>query len=52
MSLSADRFKLAQYRLDIGVGIKPDVLQAQIDYNNQNALRVNQLALLINENRV
>jgi outer membrane protein len=46
MSLSADRFKLAQYRLDIGVGIKPDVLQAQIDYNNQKALRVNQLALI------
>jgi len=38
--------KLAQYRLDIGVGIKPDVLQAQIDYNNQKALRVNQLALI------
>lgn len=46
MALSADRLKLAQYRLDIGVGIKPDVLQAQIDYNNQKALRVNQLALI------
>jgi len=46
MALSADRLKLSQYRLDIGVGIKPDVLQAQIDYNNQKALRVNQLALI------
>jgi len=46
MALSSDRLKLAQYRLDIGVGIKPDVLQAQIDYNNQKALRVNQLALI------
>ena len=46
MALSADRLKLAQYKLDIGVGIKPDVLQAQIDYNNQKALRVNQLALV------
>ena len=46
MALSADRLKLAQYKLDIGVGIKPDVLQAQIDYNNQKALRVNQLALI------
>jgi outer membrane protein len=46
MALSADRLKLAQYKLDIGVGIKPDLLQAQIDYNNQKALRVNQLALI------
>lgn len=46
MQLSADRLKLAQYKLDIGVGIRPDVLQAQIDYNNQKALRVNQLALI------
>jgi outer membrane protein TolC len=46
MALSADRLKLAQYKLDIGVGIKPDVLQAQIDYNNQKALRVNQLAII------
>jgi outer membrane protein len=46
MALSADRLKLAQYKLDIGVGIRPDVLQAQIDYNNQKALRVNQLALI------
>lgn len=46
MALSADRLKLAQYKLDIGVGIKPDVLQAQIDYNNEKALRVNQLAVI------
>ena len=46
MALSADRLKLAQYKLDIGVGIKPDVLQAQIDYNNELALRVNQLAVI------
>jgi outer membrane protein len=46
MLLSADRLKLAQYRLDIGVGIRPDMLQAQIDYNNEKALRVNQLALI------
>lgn len=46
MSFSADRLKLAQYRLDIGVGIKPDVLQAQIDYNTQKANRINQLSLI------
>lgn len=46
MILSADRLKLAQYRLDIGVGIKPEVLQAQIDYNTQRANQINQLSLI------
>lgn len=46
MMLSADRLRLAQYRLDIGVGIKPDVLQAQIDYNTQRAAQINQLSLI------
>lgn len=46
MTLSADRLKLAQYKLDIGVGIKPDVLQAQIDYNTQHAAQINQLAVI------
>jgi outer membrane protein TolC len=46
MTLSADRLRLAQYKLDIGVGIKPDVLQAQIDYNTQRAARINQLSLI------
>ena len=46
MALSSDRLRLAQYKLDIGVGIKPDVLQAQIDYNTQKAGRVNQLSLI------
>lgn len=46
MTLSADRLRLAQYKLDIGVGIKPDVLQAQIDYNTQHAAQINQLAVI------
>lgn len=46
MTLSADRLQLAQYKLDIGVGIKPDVLQAQIDYNTQRAAQINQLSLI------
>lgn len=46
MSFSADRLQLAQYRLDIGVGIKPEVLQAKIDYNTQKANRINQLSLI------
>jgi outer membrane protein TolC len=44
--LSADRLRLAQYRFDIGAGIKPEVLQAQIDYNNSTAARINQLSLI------
>lgn len=46
MQLAADRLRLAQYRFDIGVGIKPDVLQAQIDYNNSKAAQLNQQALI------
>lgn len=46
MTLSADRLRLAQYKLDIGAGIRPDVLQAQIDYNAQRAAQLNQFALI------
>ena len=46
MTFSADRLQLAQYKLDIGVGIKPDVLQAQIDYNTQKAAQINQLSII------
>jgi outer membrane protein len=46
MTLSSDRLQLAQYKLDIGVGIRPDVLQARIDYNTQKAARLNQLATI------
>lgn len=42
MALSAERAKLAQYKLDIGVGTKPDVLQAKIDNNAQKALQIEQ----------
>lgn len=46
MLLAEDRLKLAQYKLDVGAGIKPDVLQAQIDYNNSKAGKANQLTLI------
>ena len=46
MQLAADRLRLAQYKFDIGTGIKPDVLQAQIDLNNSKASQLNQLALI------
>jgi outer membrane protein len=46
MQLAADRLRLAQYKFDIGTGIKPDVLQARIDLNNSKASQINQLALI------
>lgn len=46
LQLVQDRLRLAQYKLDIGTGIKPDVLQAQIDVNNTAAGRLNQLSLI------
>ena len=41
MSLSRERVKLAQYKLDIGVGTKPDVLQSKVDFNAQKAIQLN-----------
>jgi len=46
MQLATDRLQLAQYKLDIGAGIKPDVLQAQIDLNNNKAALINQQTLI------
>lgn len=46
IQLSSDRLKLAQYRFDVGAGIKPDVLQAQIDYNNSKAAQFSQIGLI------
>lgn len=37
MQLSQDRLQLSQLKFDVGTGVKSDVLQAQIDYNNQQA---------------
>lgn len=44
ISLSQERVKLAQYKLDIGVGAKPDVLQSKVDNNAQKALQLEQQA--------
>ena len=41
ISLSQERVKLAQYKLDIGVGAKPDVLQSKVDLNAQKAAKLN-----------
>jgi outer membrane protein len=37
MDLSRERLKLAQYKFDVGIGAKPDVLQAEIDLNGQKS---------------
>ena len=42
IDLSRERLQLAQYRFDVGVGAKPDVLQAQIDLNAQQSLLLTQ----------
>ncbi|MEQ1677431.1 MAG: TolC family protein [Chitinophagaceae bacterium] len=46
MSLSQERVKLAQYKLDIGVGAKPDVLQSKVDHNAQRALQLEQQTVI------
>lgn len=46
MSLSKERVKLAQYKLDIGVGTKPDVLQGKLDLNAQKAAQLLQQTLI------
>ncbi|HVZ56236.1 MAG TPA: TolC family protein [Chitinophagaceae bacterium] len=46
MSIDEERVKLAQYKLDIGVGIKPDLLQSKVDLNAQKAARLEQETLI------
>lgn len=46
MGIDSERVKLAQYRLDIGVGIKPDLLQSKIDLNAQKAAQLQQQTLI------
>jgi outer membrane protein len=46
MSINDERVKLAQYKLDIGTGTKPDVLQAKVDLNAQRASQLQQQSLI------
>lgn len=48
MALNQERVKLAEYKLDIGVGTKPDVLQGKVDLNAQKAARLLQQNLIAN----
>lgn len=42
MQLSTERLQLAQYKFDVGTGVKPDILQAQIDLNSQRSAYLTQ----------
>lgn len=46
MSISQVRVDLAQRKLDIGLGTRPDLLQSQVDLNAQKAARLNQETLI------
>jgi len=46
MSVNQERVKIAQYKLDVGVGAKPDVLQSKVDLNAQKAAQLTQLTLI------
>jgi outer membrane protein len=46
ISINEERVKLAEYKLDIGVGAKPDVLQGKVDLNAQKALKLEQMAAI------
>lgn len=46
MSVSEERVKLAERKLQVGTGIKPELLQAQVDLNAQRAQVLQQQALI------
>jgi outer membrane protein TolC len=46
MGISEERVRLAKYKLDIGMGAKPDVLQSMVDLNAQKALQLEQRKLM------
>ncbi|MEO6613422.1 MAG: TolC family protein [Chitinophagaceae bacterium] len=46
MSINTERLKLSRYKLDIGVGAKPDVLQSQLDLNEQKAIQLQQQTVI------
>jgi outer membrane protein len=46
MTINEERVKLAQYKLDIGSGTKPDVLQSKVDLNAQKAAQLEEQTLI------
>lgn len=47
MSVSSERVKLADRKLQVGTGGKPELLQAKVDYNSQLTLTLQQEALIV-----
>jgi len=46
ITLNEERVRLSQYKLDIGTGAKPDLLQSKVDLNAQKALKLEQQTLI------
>jgi len=46
MSVSQERVKLAEKKLQVGTGIKPELLQARVDYNAQRTQVLQQEAMI------
>lgn len=46
IALNEDRYRLAKTRFEIGIGVKPDMLQAQIDLNAQKGAQLTQLVTI------
>ncbi len=46
MSVSEERVKLAEKKLEVGTGIRPELLQARVDYNAQRAQVLQQEAMI------
>ena len=47
MGVSEERVKLAERKLDVGTGAKPELLQAKVDYNTQRTQVVQQEAIIL-----
>jgi outer membrane protein len=47
MAVSEERVKLAERKLQVGTGAKPELLQAKVDYNAQRTQVVQQQALIL-----
>lgn len=46
MSVNEERVKLAERKLQVGTGIKPELLQARVDYNLQQAQVLQQASII------
>ena len=46
ITLNEERYRLAKTRFDIGIGVKPDMLQAAIDLNAQKGAKLTQLVVI------